>query len=318
MYELTIYNNNILYSPSVIGDVTWDTERSGSPGTLKFEVYQDGKLDFEEGNEVRFIDEDDKVFFGYVFTKKRSSTNNTISITAYDQLRYFKNKDTYSYSKKSASELLKMLAKDFYLKTGSIDDTVYKMSRVEDNTTLFDMMLNSINETLKAKKIIYVLYDNFGKLNLKNVENMFIPIMIDSSSGESLDYTTSIDSNTYNKIKLVYEDSETNKREVYIEKSSEAINDWGLLQYYETIQDKTLAKKKAQALLELYNMTTKELKVNSCFGDNRVRAGCCIYVNLTVDNVSFVGSMLVEKVKHTYSHDSHFMDLTLIGVDFNS
>ena len=317
MYELTIYNNNIMYYPSIVGDVTWDTERSGSPGTLKFDVFQDGKLDFEEGSEIRFIENKDKIFFGYVFTKKRSS-DNTISVTAYDQLRYFKNKDTYSYSKKSSSELLKMLAKDFYLKTGDVDDTVYKMSRVEDNATLFDMMINSMNETLKAKKKIYVLYDDFGKLNLKNIENMIIPIMIDSTSGESFDYTTSIDSKTYNKIKLVYEDSETKKREVYIEKDSESINDYGLLQYYEAIQDKNLAKQKAQALLKLYNMTTKEFKVNNCFGDNRIRAGCSLYVDLTVDNIKFVGIMLVEKVKHTYSKDSHFMDLTLIGVDYNS
>lgn len=317
MYELSIYNNSIMYYPSVIGDVTWETERSGSPGTLKFEVYQDGKLDFEEGNQVIYVGNDDKIFFGFVFTKKRTS-DNTILVIAYDQLRYFKNKDTYSYSKKSTSELLNMLASDFYLKTGSIEDTVYKMSRVEDNTSLFDMIINSINETLQAKKKLYVLYDEFGKLNLKNVENMIVNVLIDSSSGQSYDYTTSIDSKTYNKIKLVYEDSETKKREVYIEKDSDSISDYGLLQYYETINDKTLAKQKAQALLKLYNMTTKEFKVNECFGDNRVRAGCCVYVDLIVDNIHFIGIMLVEKCKHTWSKDSHFMDLTLRGVDFNS
>ena len=317
MYELTIYNNNIMYYPSIIGDVTWDTERSGSPGTLKFEVYQDGKLDFEEGNEVRFIENKDKIFFGFVFTKKRSS-DNTISVTAYDQLRYFKNKDTYSYSKKSTSELLKMFAKDFYLTIGDVDNTVYKMSRVEDNTTLFDMMINSMNETLKAKKKLYVLYDDFGKLNLRNIENMIIPIMIDATSGESLEYTTSIDSKTYTKVKLVHEDSETKKRTVYVDQDIDAANQFGVLLYYETIQDETLVKQKAKAILEMYSNTSKELKVNNCFGDNRIRAGCSLYVDLTVDNVKFVGIMLVEKVTHTYSKDSHFMDLKLRGADFNS
>ena len=317
MYELTICNNNILYYPSVIGNVTWDTERSGSPGTLKFDVYQDGKLDFKEGNAVRFIEKKDKIFYGFVFTKKRTS-DSVISVTCYDQLRYFKNKDTYSYSKKSTSEFLNTLINDFNLNKGSVDDTVYKMSRAEDNVTLFDMMINSMNETLKAKKKMYVLYDNFGKLNLKNIENMIVPLLIDSSSGESFDYTTSIDSNTYNKIKLVYEDSESKKREVYIVKSTESINNWGVLQYYETIKDKTIAKQKAQALLDLYNMTTKEFKINNCFGDNRVRAGCSVYVDLTFDNIKFTGVMLVEKCKHIWSKDSHFMDLTLRGVDFNS
>lgn len=317
MYELTIYNNNKLFYPSVIGNVTWDTERSGSPGTLKFEVYQDGKLDFEEGNEVRFYDNKDKIFFGYVFTKKRTS-DNTIAVTAYDQLRYFKNKDTYSYSKKSTSELLKMLAKDFYLETGDIDNTVYKMSRVEDNTTLFDMMINSLNETLKAKKKMYVLYDDFGKLNLKNIYNMIVPIMINSSSGESFDYTTSIDSNTYNKVKLVHEDDNTKKRTVYVDEEIDSIKQYGVLLYYETIQDETLVKQKASALLELYGSTSKEFSVSNCFGDNRVRAGSGIYVNLAVDNIKFDGCMLVEKVTHTYSKDSHFMDLKLRGADFNS
>lgn len=317
MYELTIYNNDILYYPSVIGNVTWETERSGSPGTLKFEVYQDGNLDFEEGNEVRFIDNSEKIFFGYVFTKKRSS-DNTISVTAYDQLRYFKNKDTYSYSKKSTSELLKMLAKDFYLRTGDIDDTVYKMSRVEDNTTLFDMVINSMDETLKAKKKIYVLYDDFGKLNLKNISNMVVPIEIDPSSGESFEYSTSIDSNTYNKIKLVHEDDTTKKRTVYVDEDIDSINKYGVLLYYETIQDETLVKQKASALLELYNSTSKDFSVSNCFGDNRVRAGSRICVRLAIDNVKFKGWMLVDKVTHTYSKDSHFMDLKLRGVDFNS
>ncbi|WP_310602545.1 XkdQ/YqbQ family protein [Anaerosporobacter sp.] len=317
MYELTICNKSTLYYPSVIGNVTWETQRSGSPGVLKFEVYQDGKLDFEEGNEVRFIDNEDKVFFGYVFTKKCSSKN-TIQVTAYDQLRYFKNKDTYSYSKKSSSELLKMLIKDFYLNAGSIDDTVYKMSRVEDNTTLFDMMINSFNETLQAKKKLYILYDDFGKLNLKNMEEMVVPILINPSTGETFDYTTSIDSSTYNKIKLVHEDETTKKRTVYIDEEVESIKNYGVLLYYETIQDATLVKQKASALLEMYNNTSKEFSVSKCFGDSRVRAGCGVYVQLAIDNVRFDGRMLVEKVTHTYSKDAHFMNLKLRGADFNS
>ena len=40
------------------------------------------------------------VFYGYVFKKSRSD-NRLIKVTAYDQLRYFKNKDTISYVNKT-------------------------------------------------------------------------------------------------------------------------------------------------------------------------------------------------------------------------
>ena len=66
------------------------------------------------------------MFYGFVFTKSRSGrTPNVIEVTAYDQLRYFKNKDTYVYSNKKASDVIKMIAEDFGLSVGALEDTGY-------------------------------------------------------------------------------------------------------------------------------------------------------------------------------------------------
>ncbi|MFL8589818.1 cell wall hydrolase, partial [Clostridioides difficile] len=81
-------------------------------------------------------------------------------------------KDTYVYSNKTASELVKMLAKDFNLKYNVIEDTKYKLSRVEENKTLFDMILTALDDTLREKKEMYTLYDDFGRITLKNVASM--------------------------------------------------------------------------------------------------------------------------------------------------
>ena len=55
-----------------------------------------------------------------------------IRLTAYDQLRYMNNKDTYIYGNKTASQFLKMLAADFKLQTGEIEDTGFVIgSRIE-------------------------------------------------------------------------------------------------------------------------------------------------------------------------------------------
>ena len=53
--------------------------------------------------------------------------------------------------------------------------------------------------------IKYCLYDDFGKLTLKNIESMKLDLLVDSETAENYDYTSSIDSNTYNKVKLFYD-----------------------------------------------------------------------------------------------------------------
>ena len=59
------------------------------------------------------------VFYGFVFIKKRDK-DGIISVTAYDQLRYLKNKDTYVYTNKTAGEFIQMVASDFNMQTGTI------------------------------------------------------------------------------------------------------------------------------------------------------------------------------------------------------
>ncbi|MFR8334419.1 MAG: hypothetical protein ACLU9S_20410 [Oscillospiraceae bacterium] len=82
---------------------------------------------------------------------RKGSTDDVIQITVYDQLYYLKNKDTYVYSGKTATAVLRMIAEDFQLNVGSLEDTGYVIgSRVEDNHTLFDIIQNALDETLKA------------------------------------------------------------------------------------------------------------------------------------------------------------------------
>lgn len=227
--ELLLYNGKQYFIPAVQEGVTWDTERKGVPGKLSFTVVKDDLLDFSEGNHVRLKVDGKEVFYGFVFTKKRGK-DNLISVTAYDQLRYLKNKDTIVYQGKKASELLQMIAADFRLQCGDIADTGYVIeSGVEENQTLFDVIQNALDETLQATKKLYVLYDNYGKLTLKNVEDMKLDLLIDETAAQDLDYTSSIDEQTYNKIKLTYDNEESGKRDAFVAQDGENMNQWGVL-----------------------------------------------------------------------------------------
>ncbi len=188
--------------------------------------------------------------------------------------------------------------------------------RVEDNKTLFDIIQNALDETLRVTHKMYVLYDDYGNVTLKNVESMKLNLVIDECVAEDYDYTSSIDRQTYNKIKLVYENEETGKRDVYVAQDSDNMNRWGILQYFDTLKDKENGQGKADALLELYNKKTRHLTIKNALGDLRVRAGNSIVVNLNIGDIIVQNYMLVEKCIHTFKDNEHTMDLTLRGGEF--
>ena len=314
--ELLIQHGDKVFIPVVQEGITWSTERKGCPGELKFKVVKDDIISFTEGDAVRLKVNGQNVFYGFIFKKQRDKEQ-IITVTAYDQLRYLKNKDTIVYENKTAGELIQMIAKDYMMQTGTIEDTGFKIkSRVEENTSLFDMIQNALDMTLENQKYMYVMYDDFGKIALKGLDNMRLNLLIDEETGENFDYTSSIDSNTYNKIKLTYDNEKTGTREVYIAQDSSNMNAWGVLQYFDTLQEGENGKAKADALLSLYNKKTRNLTIKNAFGDVRVRAGSMIVVIMDLGDVKLKNLMLVEKCKHEFKESQHFMTLTLRGGEF--
>lgn len=314
--ELLIQHDKTLYQPIVEEGIQWTTERSGSPSILKFTVIKDSLIDFEEGDAVRMKKDDEEVFFGFVFSKKRSK-DGFIQVTAYDQLRYFKNKDTYVFENKTASQIIQMIAGDFKLNLGMIEPTTFIIpSRVEDNATLFDIVQNALDLELQNKGELFCLYDKFGKLTLQNIASMKLDLLIDAETAGDFDYTSTIDQQTYNKIKLTYDNDKTGAREVYIAQDSSKMNQWGVLQYYEALQKGENGQVKADALLKLYNKKTRNLKVNDCFGDVRCRAGSMPIVQLNLGDITTSNYMIVEKATHTFKNDQHLMSLVLRGGEF--
>lgn len=309
------------YLPAVKEGIQWTTERKNTPGKLSFEVLKDDALDFSEGSAVRMKENGDEVFFGFVFKQQRTKEQ-IITVTAYDQLRYLKNKDTIVYENKTADQFLRMIATDYALNAGVLESTNYIIeSRVEENTSLFEMIQNALDLTLQNTGEMFVLYDDFGKLTLKHLSSMVVGkpgayFMVDEETCETFDYTSSIDDNTYNKIKLTYDDEDTGFREVYIAQDSGNINKWGILQYFDTLKKGENGQAKVDALLKLYNKKTRNLKLTNVLGDNRVRAGSMIAVNLNLGDIKLRNFMLVESCKHIYKESEHWMDLTLRGGEF--
>ena len=308
-----------LLTPIVEDGVKWETDRQGSPGKLTFKVYsaKNKELNFQEGDTVALKYQDSKgtvmVFNGYIFTKKRSK-DGWIEVTAYDQLRYFKNKATYVYTNKKASDIVKMIANDYNLTIGNIANTSYVIgNRVEDNQSLFDIIQNALDLTLVSTNNMYVLYSDNNKLYLRDAMDMKTNVVINESVAEDFDYSSSIDEETYNEIELFYDNDETNKREYYNAADTKNMGKWGRLRYTESIQNPANAKDRANKMLKLYNRKTKKLKVTNAFGDYRCRAGASVIVQLDLGDTTVENYMLIEKATHIFKKGEYRMDLTLGG-----
>lgn len=316
--DLELYIQNYdkqMFFPIVKDEIIWETFRKDSPSKLTFIVVKDSLVSFNEGSLVIFRYKQKDIFKGFVFEKSRDKEHH-IKVVAYDQMRYLKNKHTYIYENTTASELVKMIASDFGLVTGEIQDTGYKISsRIEDNTTLIDMIQFAISETYLNTGKLFTLYDDAGKLSLVDLNTLFVnDIVINGNSTQNFDYKTTIDNKVYDKI-ILYEDIEK-QRKFYSEQDDFNVDRWGILQLTEKLNEGENPTNKAKTMLNLYNKTNRLLTIKNTLGDIRLRAGATVYCDFDLGDLILQQLMLVEHATHNFSNDQYFADLLVSGFKY--
>ncbi len=313
LLELYIENKGKLYKPIVIGEISYKSGRNGVVGELSFVVKKDGVVNFAEGNKVTLKVNDKGIFKGYIFSKSRDK-NQHIEVRAFDQTRYLLNKDTRKNGVGTVSNLIKTIAKEHELKIGSIDNTVYDLeSRIESETSYMDMIMKDLVTTTEKMGIDYTFYDDFGELTLKAYGNMKVDFNVNLNNIENFSYSSSIESDTYNKIKIVNSNEESVSVH-HIESDETNIKKWGVLQYVAKLEDEENADLKAKQLLAIHNRKGRKLSVSKVLGNVNVRAGSVIKVSLPLGDIVLNSDMCVENCTHSFTGDTHFMDLDLISV----
>lgn len=309
---ITIQHGTSIFAPSVKEGVEIEWSRVSSPGKLTFTMINDTPT-FSEGDCVRCYLGDKQIFQGYIFTRK-FDREGTVQVTAYDQLRYFQNKFSYVFEKKTASQIIKALCADYELNIGEIANTKYIIPAIaEENSSAFDIALTVLQETLMNTGDMYVLYDDCGKIRVSDVLDMAVTTLINENTAENYDYQSSIDNDAYNEIVLYYKDKDSGSVKVYEERGDRNISKWGLLRYFEEVKNPSVGANKAKSLLKLYNKIKREFKVTGAFGDINVRGGSMLPIIMKVGDKKISNYMLVDKVVHKFDENHHTMDLTLEG-----
>lgn len=271
-------------------------------GCSKLEfTYIDDDLRIQNGSVIRFIYDNANIFYGYVF-KHGQNKAKEITVTAYDQLRYCKAKDTIIVDGDTITTLVNKMCNYFNLKKGGLTDTRYKLpATVQDDKTWLDIIYTAIDDTLTNTGRWYCLRDEFGSIAIRDLQELQLELVLgDESLTYDFEYEKSIDDNFYNYIKIVSDNETTGKRDVYITKDSNSIAKYGLLQYFEVLDknyNPSQAKAKADALIQLYNREVESLEL-SCLGDVRVRAGSSFFGQ--IEDIELNKRLIVKSVTHEF------------------
>lgn len=264
----------------LVSAATWRTQRSGAPASLEMTLLRDAAVQIDHGGVVTVKSGGTGLFYGYVF-KYSQSEKGEIQVTAYDQTRYLKNKETYVFTGVRADQIAARLAADFGISTGQLQNTGYVISSlVMDNKTLFDIVLTALDHTLVGTGELYYLWDDFGKLHISNVRDTILPLAIgDGSLATGYTYTSDIDGDTANRVKLVRDNKESGRRDVYVFQDSDNMQFWGVLQYFEKVDQELNSaqiSERGDNMLVLKNRPTRSFDVNA-IADLSVRAGRMVY-----------------------------------------
>ena len=298
----------------VMESVDIETKRFDAPGKMTIKGYEHDGLALPEGTAVTFKDNGTPVFCGYIFTAQRDRYGH-VNYTAYDQIRYLKANASYSWENVTLEQIILEIAADFSLKVGNLAATGYTFpSLVKENESCMDIIFDALSTVIYQTGKIFCFYDEAGTLVLREVKDLITTGVIgDDSMMTDYDYKRDIDSETYNRIKLVRPNQDTGRTDVYIHEDTDSIKKWGLLQYYDKVdknQNEAQIDQLCQAYLKYYNRVLQTLTIES-MGITGIRAGMVIPVLIRdIEDLSFNRVLLVEKCTHTYEGSNyHTMSL---------
>lgn len=318
---MTIHDNRykkVFDVSNVVSDINVYTFLSEQPGKCTFTIQRTDDLAFWEGATVSLVCNGIDVFKGFVFKKKRGMDVATIDVTAYDQLRYLKNKDSRVFQGVTSDKIFSSICQDFVLKYRVVDASTHICTpRSNDNTALYEMIQTALDDTLIYAKKWFIIRDNFGTLEHVNIFSLNSGLILRDKSGiTDLDYESSIDDDVYNQIKLYRDNKESGKREIFV--VNDTINGgqnllrWGILQLYQKVDESlniAQIESKARGMLNLYNDTARSLKFD-CLGDFRVFAGAIIKVEIAdLGDLTLNDYLLVTSCTHKLKNKEHYMSI---------
>lgn len=310
--KVYIKSGTRVYDIQPVGSVRVEKEEFCASKAV-FYVLKDDVISFNQGDAVSIKYDSESLFFGYVFRKKRNKEK-LIEVCAYDQMRYMKNRRTYTRGRMSLTEVVSRIVRDNNLKAGEFDVCNTLLPPVAaDNLSLLDVVKAACSQVKNVSGERYVFFDKGGYLMLKNERDMALNLLIDATVAEDYVYEDTIDSKVYNSIELYSDEKRLNLRRLVTVKDEECIDAWGELVLSKKASDGELCREEAERLLEEYAKINRSIVIKSIGGDVRLLPGASVFVRLEMGELDIDGYVRLSKVVHRFENNMYMADVYLDG-----
>lgn len=298
-------------------NITWSGDTKEATRTVSLDLYNttDGKkknLEIPLGSLLRLYSDTTEIFRGFIF-KSDMSEDGSQTLTAYDANIYLtKNSDSLIFKSMTATQIIKQLCSNFGIPIGTVVDTKTILPKlVLRGKTLYEMIVIALTETQKASGNKYLLGNEQGKLTLKNVNDVPAKHRVNSKLNiSSATFSESIEERK-TQVKLTGGSEDEIKATTTL-KSPASIASYGLMQYYENINDADTKAKldiKAKSLLSQLDVTKQEYSVD-VIGNIDFKSGERVLVEEPMTNI--VGLFYITADSHKFDADgSHTTSLTI-------
>lgn len=309
-----IFQNNLTGDmwelSSVTKAVNFKTIMRGAPSSVELEVQT--TIDFPFGSLLSMKSNGKELFYGYLFKIKKGKRGKR-SLVFFDQIKYLLRSNTYVFNNKNLVQIVSAIAKDFELKTGTLNaPNVTLPTLLKEDKTALDIIQECIDECLVRTGHLCVLWDDFGKLRIDEPQNMrILTVLADMSIISDFEYDGSIEDSA-NIVKLVHDNKATGRREVYFYKDSESIKKWGKLQYFKKMDEKAneaQIKQMGEMFLKMKNKPKETISLSFSVGDFDFRGGRAVFVDIKDIGVS--GWYVLDEVTHKIDAKAHSMEVKL-------
>ena len=265
------------------------------------------------------------MFRGFIFILDWSQKENTVLVTAYDQIRYLSNEISYISEGYTIDKIMSDICSELNLFKGECDSSGTQILAnnapfVFNSVPAIDIIRIAIEQVRRAENRLLVLYDDFGKLTIKDISKMKSNYLIESAISGDIHTTVTIDDSTYNRVRLKYSSgSETELDGVFVVDGDNQ-DEIGVLSITLDVnenQDGTEGQLKdiGETYLKIYNTPTRQLTFDDVLGDTDVRGGTFVTTSFDLDIYNYGQAYVVSRVMHKISDGFHTMDLQLEGHD---
>lgn len=314
IYETSSRNRQKYDITDIVSNPKWTTGLNNQPGIFEFSMQIDSVVFLRDGDLIEVIIDGKNIFKGKVFKRKKSKKK-LWSIVAYDNLRYLQNKDTLVFGVNKLADRFNNICQIQGIPHKVLDSNGYQLaSKVEDNESYFSMLDSALQEVRDNNNARFAIRDNFGTLELFDLNRGITKLMIgDNSLLSDYDYEASVD-DSYNVVKVIKEDSETKQRQIFTASNSSLIDRWGKLQMVEKVTESDVnsaqLRQKANDLLSANSKEVRTLSLDA-IGFFPLQAGNSFILDIEALRAEGFGSdtlALVTKCVHNFD-SAHTMSL---------